>query len=191
MRQWNATPSGSMVLSPLPNVSFEQQNLQVEITASEAMSEVELNINDYSYTATTASNLEQTIWEFNVPANALQLHAFNELQIGGKDVHGNLMQKDANQIPIRQSAAPSVFSPPLVNGYDENHKVYIGQQDINFTFEPSGSQDLTVQFFPESPHTILHTVGISVMVRYAISHPAINASHPVHTYNTEGVYYVS
>ncbi len=159
MRQWNATPSGSMVLSPLPNVSFEQQNLQVEITASEAMSEVELNINDYSYTATAASNLEQTIWEFNVPANALQLHAFNELQIGGKDVHGNLMQKDANQIPIRQSAAPSVFSPPLGNGYDENHKVYIGQQDINFTFEPSGSQDLTVQFFPESPLRWSNTTG--------------------------------
>ncbi len=94
---------------PYQNVSFEQQNLQVEITASEAMSEVELNINDYSYTATTASNLEQTIWEFNVPAIELQLHAFNELQIGGKDVHGNLMQKDANQIPIRQSAAPSVL----------------------------------------------------------------------------------
>lgn len=190
MRQWNATPSGSLVLSPLPNVSFEQQNLQVEITASEAMSEVELNINDYSYTATTASNLEQTIWEFNVPANALQLHAFNELQIGGKDVHGNLMQKDANQIPIRQSAAPSVFSPPLVNGYDENHKVYIGQQDINFTFEPSGSQDLTVQFFPESPHTIFAyswDFGDGTLCNQP---PGDQCIKPVHTYNTEGVYYV-
>ncbi len=191
IRQWNPTPAGNFVFSPAPDIVLELEDLQITITTSEAMTEVELVINDFAQTKVTALNDERTQWQFNVPGGELHNHAFNELFIGGEDIHGNAMQKDAEQIPIRQSANPDVFSPALRNGYDENHEVFIGHPDVDFTAEQSGLDDLTFRFFPESPHTVFAYSWDFGDGHTCNQPPNAQCESPAHTYTTEGVFYVT
>jgi hypothetical protein len=90
------------------------------------MSKLSLRINNYYEELTLASNPEKTKWLFSVQADYLVNHEKNQLEINGEDVHGNLLQKNAQTIPIRQSATN--WNPAPTYGVDVNHKIQIGTE---------------------------------------------------------------
>jgi PKD repeat protein len=185
-REWLALSNGAFQIEPEPVVSLEYSQCTIKIITSEAMSEVRLQLRSFDVIKTEAQNPERTEWEFIVAANHLQNHSYNQLKIYGKDVHGNALQKNASSIPIRQ--ANLSWSPPPLYGWDENHRIKIGQPPVDFIAEMLGTGNNRVEFTALSSITPIHNYvwnfGDGTQTVY--SDPV-----SIHNYASIGVYSVT
>ncbi len=183
VREWKPISSGNFVFDPDPNVWLPKANSLIAIYTSEGMSKLSLRINNYYEELTLATNPEKTKWLFSVPADYLVNHEKNQLEINGEDVHGNLLQKNAQTIPIRQSATN--WNPAPTYGLDVNHKIQIGTSDINFSYVQLGSG--AYRFSASSPHTVYQYNW-----SYGTENSCYNCgSEAEYTFQNTGVYLVN
>lgn len=148
--------SGQYLLEPFPfGMDFSvSDDINIVITTSETMNNIELSMNGYAYNNTEPIDEEKTIWNFEV-AHQYIIEGENHLIISGTDLSGNAVQNFATStaiVPIR--TGNTSWTPPATNGPDDWHFFFAEQpQDVDFAAEQLAFQLYTVQFTDQSAAT--------------------------------------
>jgi hypothetical protein len=164
----------------------QSQDIKVEITTSEPMSEVTLKVaNILPSTQNCGTDLNKTKWEFIVPITNSPSGQYT-LNIKGKDLAGNPMQDIPSSIPIRQSHTVWTPNPTFGQG-DSYHSFVLGSSIVDFTAKQSGADYNLIKFTDKSSGYYLSLP----FWNFGDDKPTSTDLNPTHQYNDYGVYAVT
>ncbi|MEI8048302.1 MAG: peptidoglycan DD-metalloendopeptidase family protein [Bacteroidota bacterium] len=180
--------NNSLQLEPQPITAYfsQTQDIKVEITTSEPMSEVTLKVaNLLPSTQNCGTDLNKTKWEFIVPITNSPSGQYI-LNIKGKDLAGNPMQDIPSSIPIRQSHTVWTPNPTFGQG-DSYHSFVLGSSIVDFTAKQSGADYNLIKFTDKSSGYYLSLP----FWNFGDDKPTSTDLNPTHQYNDYGVYAVT
>lgn len=178
--------NNSLLFEPEPvDIKFSSdKNVEVQVTTSEAMRKVKLEVGNYSVEQSNGNDLNKTTWNFTINKSQLTT-GLHTLKLTGVDLAGNPLQSEPASIPIRQ--ANGTWAPAPITGADTYHKFIFGISTVDFTATQLGIPVNTIRFQDESDCEYLCTYY------WHFGNPAGNSSSQKDfdmTYINTGVYLV-
>lgn len=134
-----------LLFEPEPtDIKFSNtKDVIVEVTTSEPMQNVSLQIGNYFVEQNCDSDLNKTTWLFSI-SKFLLTSGLQTLRFTGEDLAGNPLQSNPAVIPIRQENGN--WAPAPLPGEDTFHKFIYGISEVDFVATQVGYMFNTIEF---------------------------------------------